>query len=109
MALLGKDAGGALRRNHIPISGARKLVLSAHFVEFLKDTLAAAAAVSLDGAVHFVCMDWRHIGELLKRDGEIGIMNLSDQHFMQRLADRSTICCGVGIALSDSSTTAGSV
>jgi hypothetical protein len=29
MALLGKDAGGALRRNHIPISGARKLVLSA--------------------------------------------------------------------------------
>ena len=25
----------------------------------------AAAAVSENGAVHFVCMDWRHIGELL--------------------------------------------
>jgi site-specific DNA recombinase len=38
----------------------------AGFVEFLKDTLAAAAAVSHDGAVHYVCMDWRHIGELLE-------------------------------------------
>jgi hypothetical protein len=41
----------------------------AGFVEFLKDTLAAAAAVSRDGAVHFVCMDWRHIAELLEAGG----------------------------------------
>ena len=43
----------------------------AGFVEFLKDTLAAAAAVSRDGAVHFVCMDWRHIGELLEAGGTV--------------------------------------
>jgi DNA modification methylase len=35
------------------------------FVRFLTAVLGAAAAVSRDGAVHFVCMDWRHIGELL--------------------------------------------
>src|SRR5262245_8210772 len=36
------------------------------FVDFLKATLTAAAGVSHDGAVHFVCMDWRHTSELLE-------------------------------------------
>src|SRR5271154_1914545 len=31
------------------------------FRTFLADTLGAAAQCSRDGAVHFVCMDWRHI------------------------------------------------
>ena len=31
------------------------------FRSFLTDTLGAAAGVSRDGAVHFVCMDWRHM------------------------------------------------
>lgn len=31
------------------------------FRSFLADTLGAAASVSRDGAVHFVCMDWRHM------------------------------------------------
>lgn len=35
------------------------------FTEFLKVTLGHAAAHSHDGAIAFVCMDWRHIGELL--------------------------------------------
>jgi DNA modification methylase len=38
----------------------------ADFVSFLQTTLAEATAVSRDGAVHFVCMDWRHLGELLE-------------------------------------------
>ena len=36
------------------------------FVSFLRITLAEAAAVSRDGAVHFVAMDWRHIGDLIE-------------------------------------------
>ena len=36
----------------------------AAFVDFLKDSLGACAAVSRGGAVHFVCMDWRHMGAL---------------------------------------------
>ncbi len=35
------------------------------FIVFLKETLGAAAQFSIDGAVHFVCMDWRHIEELV--------------------------------------------
>jgi DNA modification methylase len=35
------------------------------FTTFLTESLALAAQVSIDGAVHFVCMDWRHIGELV--------------------------------------------
>ena len=35
------------------------------FTSFLRQTLGNAAAVCRDGAIAFVCMDWRHIGELL--------------------------------------------
>ncbi|WP_298885691.1 DNA methyltransferase [uncultured Bradyrhizobium sp.] len=31
------------------------------FRAFLSETLGAAAAISREGAVHFVCMDWRHM------------------------------------------------
>jgi 16S rRNA G966 N2-methylase RsmD len=37
----------------------------AEFTAFLEMALGHHAAHSADGAVHFVCMDWRHIGELL--------------------------------------------
>jgi DNA modification methylase len=36
----------------------------AEFQSFLADTLGAAARVSRDGAVHFVCMDWRHMDDV---------------------------------------------
>jgi hypothetical protein len=36
----------------------------AAFRAFLADTLGACAAVSRDGAVHFVCMDWRHMDDV---------------------------------------------
>ena len=35
------------------------------FTGFLQQTLGHAAAQSRDGAIAFVCMDWRHLGELL--------------------------------------------
>jgi len=35
------------------------------FTEFLAATLGVASAVMRDGAIAFVCMDWRHMGELL--------------------------------------------
>lgn len=35
------------------------------FVQFLSATLGNAIRVSVDGAVHYVCMDWRHAGELI--------------------------------------------
>ena len=36
----------------------------AQFRSFLTDTLGAAARVSREGAVHFVCMDWRHMEDV---------------------------------------------
>ena len=35
------------------------------FTAFLRETLGNAAAISRDGAIAYVCMDWRHMGELL--------------------------------------------
>ena len=35
------------------------------YTRFLKDTLSQMAAVSMDGALHYVAMDWRHMRELL--------------------------------------------
>ncbi len=34
------------------------------FRDFLGQTLGACAAVSREGAVHFVCMDWRHMDDV---------------------------------------------
>jgi len=36
----------------------------ADFRAFLSDTLSTSISVSRDGAVHFVCMDWRHIDDV---------------------------------------------
>lgn len=41
------------------------------FIEFLQQVLGEAAAVSLPGAVHMVCMDWRHISDLATAAGPI--------------------------------------
>lgn len=37
----------------------------AEFTGFLKTVLGHLAAVSVDGSIHYVCMDWRHMEELL--------------------------------------------
>ena len=39
---------------------------AAAFTAFLTETLGNAAAHARDGAIAFTCMDWRHMGELLK-------------------------------------------
>ena len=36
------------------------------FTGFLQQTLGHAAALARNGAIAFVCMDWRHMGELLE-------------------------------------------
>ena len=37
----------------------------AEFVNFLKTIMALLASVSADGSLHYLFMDWRHLGELL--------------------------------------------
>jgi len=35
------------------------------FTDFLKSTFACLVAHTTDGSIHYVCMDWRHIGEMM--------------------------------------------
>jgi hypothetical protein len=35
------------------------------FTDFLKSTFACLIAHTTDGSIHYVCMDWRHIGEMM--------------------------------------------
>ncbi len=37
----------------------------AQFTHFLQRVFSNVVEVSLDGAIHFICMDWRHLGEIL--------------------------------------------
>jgi DNA modification methylase len=41
------------------------------FVSFLTETLGNAATHSRAGAIHYVCIDWRHIGELREAGQQI--------------------------------------
>ena len=43
----------------------------AEFARFLKDSFSLVARHSIDGAVHFICMDWRHVEELMGATKEI--------------------------------------
>jgi DNA modification methylase len=37
---------------------------AAQFTTFLRTAATLAASMSIDGAIHFICMDWRHLEEL---------------------------------------------
>jgi DNA modification methylase len=56
---------GRGRTKHSEFAMASGEMSSADFVRFLGTALNAAASVSREGALHYVCTDWRHIAELL--------------------------------------------
>lgn len=58
-------AGGNGKIQHREFAYAKGDMTPAEFSTFLTSTLGAMAAVSRDGAVHFVCMDHAHAGELI--------------------------------------------
>jgi len=49
------------------------------YIGFLKQCLSTAVAISRDGALHFVCSDWRHLRELYEATQELygGMLNLA--------------------------------
>jgi DNA modification methylase len=65
------NAGGRgriKRREFICASGE---MTEAQFKGFLKDALGLCAHHSIDGAIHYVFIDWRHVAELLDAGAEI--------------------------------------
>lgn len=56
---------GKGRIKHREFSQASGEKTSAQFVKFLDDSLGLLADHSMDGSIHFVCTDWRHLDEML--------------------------------------------
>lgn len=57
--------GGLGKVKHQDFAMAAGEMTSAQFTDFLAMAFRNAADVSVDGAVHYQCMDWRHIEEMM--------------------------------------------
>jgi DNA modification methylase len=68
---IGGHVCGLGRTRHREFAMAAGEMSSAAFTGFLKQTLGNAAAAARDGAIAFVCMDWRHMAELLTAGQEV--------------------------------------
>jgi DNA modification methylase len=66
------------RGRHREFAMASGEMSDAAFRTFLSESLGRCAAVSRDGAVHFVCMDWRHMADLESVGAEVygSLLNL---------------------------------
>ena len=56
---------GSARAKHREFALASGEMTEAEFTRFLARVFANLATYAADGAIHFVCMDWRHQGEVL--------------------------------------------
>jgi DNA modification methylase len=56
---------------HADFAMASGELTSPEFVRFLQTSLGHATRYSIDGAIHFVCMDWRHAKEMIIAGEEI--------------------------------------
>jgi len=62
---------GRGRTKHREFAAASGEMSRAQFVAFLGRWMKLAIAHSANGSVHFVCIDWRHLGEMLSAGGEV--------------------------------------
>lgn len=68
---------GLGRAHHREFLMAAGEMSKAAFTNFLTESLKGSAAACRDGAIAFVCMDWRHMGELLAA-GELAFSELKN-------------------------------
>jgi len=59
-------ASGLGRNRHAEFDMASGEMDEAEFAGFLASVFANLAVHSADGSIHYICMDWRHLSELLK-------------------------------------------
>jgi DNA modification methylase len=73
-----RSIGGRGQIKHSDFAFASGEMSPTRFKRFLAQTLGNGVQVSAEGAVHFVCMDWRHIAELAEvgRDLYGAMLNL---------------------------------
>jgi DNA modification methylase len=58
--------GGSGATKHREFAMASGEMSRIQFTAFLRTAFGNLAAHTLDGSVHFICMDWRHMGEMLE-------------------------------------------
>ena len=70
--------GGRGRARHKEFAFASGEMSQSQYRDFLAKTLINGVQVSMEGAVHFICMDWRHIEDLVAvgRDNYQEMLNL---------------------------------
>jgi DNA modification methylase len=59
------NVSGLGRVKHREFAMASGEMSSAEFAQFLQAAFRLLAAFSIEGSIHFVCMDWRHLSEIL--------------------------------------------
>jgi DNA modification methylase len=63
------NVSGLGKVRHREFAMASGEMTQAEFTRFLTSAFANLVAFSCDGSIHFVCMDWRHMGEMLAAGG----------------------------------------
>jgi DNA modification methylase len=63
--------GGSGKVKHREFAMASGEMSVSEFTSFLTRAFRNMADPSVDGAIHFLCMDWRHMGEMLAAGGAI--------------------------------------
>ncbi len=61
-----KSIQGRGRVKHGEFAMASGEMSRTQFASFLAETLTLTAAHSVEGSIHYVCMDWRHLNEMLE-------------------------------------------
>jgi len=65
------NIGGTGSIKHREFAMASGEMSSAEFTNFLKRSFENLCAHAHDGSIHFVCMDWRHLTEIIEAGNEI--------------------------------------
>jgi len=59
------------RSRHREFAMASGEMSASAFIAFLTSTFERLAAHTRDGSIHFICMDWRHLAEILAAGGAV--------------------------------------
>lgn len=70
------SGNGSVRHREFPMASGE--MTEFEFISFLSSSLRLLARYSTSGSVHFVCMDWRHMSELLTAGKQVydSLLNL---------------------------------
>ncbi len=76
---------GAIKHQELAMASGE---MTSHvFAKFLKDVFRLLSDHSNDGSIHFVCMDWRHMNEILQT-GQETVTLMPDPDFTEPIDDK---------------------